>query len=388
MVAHSHRFTTAQSLHAQLVDAVRTSRLADATVARLLLEVRAGKLYTELGYASLSEYADRELDLRPRKTRALVFIASKLDQLPSFADAVTSGVLSWTKAREIARIAIPSTEAEWVKHAQTATNRELETLATVGLPGDTVVRAESKRDDQPDVRTLVFKNVPSDLADLIEDALALRIQQSSNGADPSYLATDRAEALAVMAQRMLFEADGADAPSAERFRIVMQECPTCAGITTESGSVDETHAGMATCCGDVVDLSSPRGAESSEPVEKPSGPRGPKRAGENGASSSKPSGPRGTRRSTIPPRIRRAVLHRDGRRCVVENCANRLWIDLHHVIPQAQGGGHTEDNLVTLCSQHHHLVHDGRMALDGSLPMTRAVIGGSANSRMQPRVGM
>jgi 5-methylcytosine-specific restriction endonuclease McrA len=65
------------------------------------------------------------------------------------------------------------------------------------------------------------------------------------------------------------------------------------------------------------------------------------------------------------------VLLRDGYRCRVPGCPNRIWLDLHHLHFWSAGGGHQVDNLVTLCTRHHDLVHRGKLraerSVDGSL---------------------
>ncbi|MFH1465606.1 MAG: HNH endonuclease [Pseudomonadota bacterium] len=62
---------------------------------------------------------------------------------------------------------------------------------------------------------------------------------------------------------------------------------------------------------------------------------------------------------SIPPAVRRAVLVRDGGRCQVPGCRNRRHVEVHHLTPRSAGGGHTPQNLVTLCSCHHDMVHRG-----------------------------
>jgi hypothetical protein len=42
--------------------------------------------------------------------------------------------------------------------------------------------------------------------------------------------------------------------------------------------------------------------------------------------------------------VRRAVLQRDGHRCQVPGCTNRLWLDIHHLAYRRDGGDHSEDN--------------------------------------------
>ena len=66
---------------------------------------------------------------------------------------------------------------------------------------------------------------------------------------------------------------------------------------------------------------------------------------------------------TIPPATRAAVLHRDRWCCNVPGCTNTLWLDLHHIVERHRGGDHRESNLITLCSVHHRVVHEGLMAV-------------------------
>jgi len=38
-------------------------------------------------------------------------------------------------------------------------------------------------------------------------------------------------------------------------------------------------------------------------------------------------------------------------------CGSKHWTDLHHVRPKSEGGTDASDNLITLCSSHHRMVH-------------------------------
>jgi hypothetical protein len=67
----------------------------------------------------------------------------------------------------------------------------------------------------------------------------------------------------------------------------------------------------------------------------------------------------GKRTRTIPPALRRAVLHRDGGRCSVAGCTSRHRLEVHHIVPFSQGGSNDPDNLTTLCWFHHHVVIHG-----------------------------
>ena len=64
----------------------------------------------------------------------------------------------------------------------------------------------------------------------------------------------------------------------------------------------------------------------------------------------------GRRRRTVPPALRRAVLHRDGGGCAADGCVSRYRLEAHHILPWSRGGTTDPDNLVTLCWFHHHIV--------------------------------
>ncbi len=53
--------------------------------------------------------------------------------------------------------------------------------------------------------------------------------------------------------------------------------------------------------------------------------------------------------------LRSVVIARDSNRCQVNGCPSRLELHVHHMRPVADGGMHTPDNLISLCSFHHAL---------------------------------
>jgi hypothetical protein len=74
-----------------------------------------------------------------------------------------------------------------------------------------------------------------------------------------------------------------------------------------------------------------------------------------------------TRRATqnVPPRVRREVMRRDGGHCSVPGCRHAVFLDVHHVVPRADGGGHDPDTLAVLCGAHHRALHRGTLIIEG-----------------------
>jgi hypothetical protein len=66
---------------------------------------------------------------------------------------------------------------------------------------------------------------------------------------------------------------------------------------------------------------------------------------------------------TAPPRLRRALEVRD-QHCAAPGCRiDPSRCEAHHVHEWERGGSTDVDNMVLLCTRHHHAVHEGRMRI-------------------------
>jgi hypothetical protein len=86
------------------------------------------KLYRELGYSSIHQYAALELGFSKTRTAQFIRLAESLHTLPGLRRSLARGDVSWTKAREVARVATLKTETAWIDHARRSTSRELERM--------------------------------------------------------------------------------------------------------------------------------------------------------------------------------------------------------------------------------------------------------------------
>ncbi len=76
---------------------------------------------------------------------------------------------------------------------------------------------------------------------------------------------------------------------------------------------------------------------------------------------------------TIPPRLKRWVMHRDQGVCSISGCDSTYRLEAHHIIPWYLSGRTDADNLATLCWFHHHVAihrHGFQIDLD-SPPLAR-----------------
>ncbi|MFH1466703.1 MAG: hypothetical protein ABIO70_20120 [Pseudomonadota bacterium] len=364
------------ALHARLCKLVQTERRALRELALGLAAMDRDRLYRPLGYAGLVEYAEQALDLGPSMARQLARLGRRLPMLPALDAAFAGGALGWTKARTLAQVVTPATEAGWVARALTVSSRELEEQVCRVHPGD---RPPEGPPDPESPRYLWarlrldpfhFERLMHALAEarhhledldlsvsqlllfLAEEWLAQRTEvpegapgvgevahvcQASSGLAPgdtgAAAAPGDAGTLVVAGQ-----GEGADPgfSAPVPWRIVVHRCSACERAWAEgrAGAVelDPRDLALATCDAEQVAADGAAGVP-------------------------------GQVARSIPPAVRRRVLVRDGGRCQVPGCRNRRHVEVHHLRPRAEGGGHGPENLLTLCSCHHDMVHRGVIQL-------------------------
>ena len=71
-----------------------------------------------------------------------------------------------------------------------------------------------------------------------------------------------------------------------------------------------------------------------------------------------------------------AVNNRTKGRCTFKDekghrCNSDRWVDIHHIKPRSEGGTNDPENLTTLCSFHHDLVHQLSMPIEGQITWLR-----------------
>jgi hypothetical protein len=215
--------------------------------------------------------------------------------------AMADGLLDWTKAREIIRIATPDTEQGWVERAQTMSARVIEQEIACSVRGDPAPVGAPMTEKEPRRRRVYFEMETSD-AEVLYQALALLRMQSD--LDPSEI--EDGALLAAMARRAVqmeesnvgidgewtddaggvadagevthgavdSAREGADTReptqptgslsgtadprgsrrSAERYRIVVQRCPNCRHMDAPDADISDTIAAESCCDAEIIDM--------------------------------------------------------------------------------------------------------------------------------------
>jgi hypothetical protein len=290
--------------------------------------------------------------------REKVRVAHALGNLPKISAAMAGGKLSYSKVREITRVAEPATEdyllmiaehgtAQHVEKLVRAYRRchEAEELSREALQQQN--RAVSFRYD--DDGSLVLNcRLSAEAGARIMKALDLAVEElprdvpAGTSQQLVSFSARRADALALVAESFLTHG-AIEAAGAERYQIVVHvaaetlrdRAAGCCGFEHGPSMPAET-ARRLSCDASVVALVE---NDDGEPLNV------------------------GRKTRTISSPLRRALNARD-KGCRFPGCANTRYIDAHHVEHWANGGETKPSNLVSLCRFHHHAVHEGGIRIE------------------------
>jgi hypothetical protein len=330
---------------------------ATARLLHLIREFDAQGGWT--GFRSCAEWLGWKVGLNPGAARERVRVARALGTLPQVAAALGRGELSYAKVRALTRIATPETEARLLAVGQAGTASHVERIVRGWRRVDRMAEAEEAHRRHQSRSLTVYHDddgmvvvrgrlEPEAGAPLLRALEAAReaLGQPARGAAPATPADPtgeaptvgqrQADALALLAETALrHELD--PGPPGERYQVVVHvDAPVLADPEAPGQSVleDGVHVPAGT---------SQRLACDASRVEM--------RHDADGHVLDV-----GRRTRTIPPALRRALLHRD-RGCRFPGCGLR-FCQGHHLRHWASGGPTTLTNLTLLCRRHHRAVHE------------------------------
>lgn len=84
-----------------------------------------------------------------------------------------------------------------------------------------------------------------------------------------------------------------------------------------------------------------------------------------------------SKREPLTAAQKHTVFKRDQGRCTHvdlsgKRCNQDHWIQIHHILPVSLGGSNEPENLTTLCSYHHDLVHQLSFDIEGQMNWLRS----------------
>jgi hypothetical protein len=286
--------------------------------------------------------------------REKVRVARALENLPKVSAAMACGRLSYSKAREITRVALPETEDYLLMIAEHGTAQHVEKLVRAYRRCQEAEEL-SREARQQQTRCVSFRydddgslilhcRLPGEAGARVKKALDLALEDVPAGTsrEPVPFSARRADALALVAESFL--AHGAiEAAGAERHQIVVHvaaetlrdRAAGCCEFEHGPSMAAETARRLA-CDASVVALIE---NDDGEPLNV------------------------GRKTRTISAPLRRVLNARD-KGCRFPGCANSRYLDAHHVEHWANGGETKPSNLVSLCRFHHRAVHEGGIRIE------------------------
>ena len=308
-----------------LAQLLETRRRAEWLLCRYLADIAEGRRFREIGYYSdILHYARDRLGLSVKSTRERLRIGRALRALPRIEHAFVAGRLSYSRVRELTRVAKAGDEEHWLELGRMLPMRELERRVAA------VVGTEAMTDAPAEIRWRTPGTV-----ELRMQLLSRAMQGAREAAEAPMSDAEALGAVARKALATLCAPDGATTGD-PRKAVVLYRCRVCGQTEVETGSVPvpltPAQADRLGCGAKVIDLAT---------------------EGRDEESTS----------SAMPAAVRRAVLARDRARCRV--CGRRRYVDVHHLVPRSQGGAHSRSNCATLCTSCHAALHEGRLRADG-----------------------
>jgi hypothetical protein len=310
----------------------------DAELGHWLRRAEQQQIWNELGYIHALEYLEDVFGFAPKSGRERLRVAIELGQLPALESALASATLSYGVVRELTRVAVPETESRWLAAARGKNLRQVERLVAGHERGDT-----PDDDVNPDLFDCTIQwKLPAPVAALLRETRKHLNDEAGDNLDEAQLvemlcrrALEPAFEPATAASSDSASAAGTTRGSTPSRMIHITTCRSCQAAASQVGGgrripISVTELELASCDATLVD---------DEDGKRPT--------------------------QSIPAAVRRQAMERDEHRCRVPGCRSTRNLDVHHLIPRCEGGGHELWNLVVLCSGHHRLHHDGRLSISG-----------------------
>ncbi len=287
---------------------------------QILKDVERSKTHKALDKSSIHAYAVEILGFTDAVAYSFIAVARKSREVP---EILTSGLSVFVLNRMVSTLK-PENAAELIRFAQTHSSRELERELGRRNPRSRCERVKFISEECVEISA----HVSVAFLEKLKRVEALRAQKNQPQGVGSALEAALEEYL--RKHDPVRKAERAQGRKAREHKAEMQK----AEKEPESTNVKE--------------------------IRQPDGP------------STKPEelcAHRVRKRVPLTAAQKHAVFERDSGRCTHlgingKRCGSDQWIQIHHIIEVAHGGGNEPENLTTLCSFHHDQVHQMHFQLE------------------------
>jgi len=311
-------------------------------------EVERTGVWADDGARDLAQWLWMRYGMSDWKARRLIETASALPHLPAITRALDHGELGVDKVVELARFAQPETEdglVAWARQVSSARIRQEGDLARRGEPdeaaNDDAMRSVTWSFRDEGRRFELHADMPAAQGAVVAtaiDRVAASVPEMPHEQGAMHASARRADALVGLCSTRL----AAD-PAPDRATVVIHARVGAAeprtGAEIEGGGVAQPSTLERLLCAARV-----------ETVHE--------------AADGRVIGM--GRITRVPPAwLLRQVRYRDGG-CRFPGCGTKAFTQAHHIVFWRDGGATDLDNLATLCSWHHKLVHEYGWWIKGS----------------------
>jgi hypothetical protein len=324
-------FTTSSLSDDQLLSSVKrlasAERQATAQLIAALAELDRRKLFLGQGFPSLFAYCTDVLHLSEHATYGRIEAVRAANRFPVVLEHLADGTVTLTNVCLLAPLLTPENHEALLAAARYKSRREVEQLVATTRP-------------KPDVPTLVRK-LPSPRSQPPEDAPTFDVSAPPLGAEreagPKPSVIDRVPA------RPAMPAAAVTPLAPERFKIQFTASREAHDKLRRAQSLlrhvipngDPAAVFERALDALLANLERKKLAATTRPRQTKAQARGSRH---------------------IPAAVRREVWRRDGARCAfvgaAGRCAERGFLELHHVVPFAKGGEATTTNIELRCRAH------------------------------------
>ena len=348
----TNHLTVRNAVHQRAMLASEQYRVSEAELLTALEDVEKHKVHLHFGHSSLFQYAVRELKLSENVAYSLITVMRKSKEVPELKQQIRSGTITLGHAKRISSVLTNENSNEWFEKASTLTQRQLEKEVVKVRPLSAVQErasyvtesriklevglSESQMLQLRKVQDLVCQATAKHVS--IEDTLVAMTEFYLKHRDP----ITKAKRITVKKG----SAVNTNSQVKNEFTVINE-----GAVKKDSEVKEESAIGKNSTTQNVA----AENTKQSENIYIVSND------GKIGLVTSLETSSN-HEREPIPAQVLHAVNLRDQRRCTYQNrmgraCNQTRWLEYHHLKPVSQGGKNILENLVTLCSGHHRLMH-------------------------------
>jgi hypothetical protein len=287
------------------------------------------------GYRSIVDWVSARADISHETARSLCWTGSRLVAAPEVSEQLASGEISFDRAEQLARLPVEQRGGHQ--------GHDIAQLRRLAAHHRRLTRGREKRisnngylnfaASSDEASTSLWGELPGLDARIVEEAVDQRADELTPPEARLAVAERRALALVAICQDSLYDpaAPGEDSPMEVAVTVDARTAVASngeTGVSVLAGTRLGPRILEETLCHGVVEVVGI--AENAVPLNL------------------------GRRSRTVPRKLRRYVLTRDGG-CTVEGCTSRYRLEVHHTPPWSYGGETNDEDLITLCWYHHHV---------------------------------